>query len=156
MVGSPVAPNREAFPRFEEVVGHYATLGAGDLLYLPYGWWHWLRNLDHLAVSVSFWSTTPPSDLSQGIPDVFSEHMLTRVRRNLETMIASTHGPENHDRSMLSLKAAILSKNEQDPVLMQVRALLAAVKMEPDRQDAFLLEQIEGRFGIDWSAHVEG
>ncbi len=26
--------------------GHYTTLGAGDLLYIPYGWWHWLTNLE--------------------------------------------------------------------------------------------------------------
>lgn len=156
MVGSPVTPNLQAFPRFKEVAGHYATLKAGDLLYLPYGWWHWLRNLDHLAISVSFWSTTPASDLSKGLPSVFTDHMLMRVRRNLETMIAQQHGPENHDRSMLRLRDAILNKNEQEPVLMQVRALLAAVRMLPEQQDAFLLEQIDGRFGIDWNAHAEG
>jgi len=156
MVGSPVTPNLEAFPRFQEAVGHYGTLKAGDLLYLPYGWWHWLRNLDHLAISVSFWSTTPPSDLSKGIPDVFSEHMLTRVRRNLESLIATQHGPENHNQSMLKLRDAILNKEEQDPVLQQVRSLLAAVKMLPENQDGFLLQQIEGRFGIDWNEHVEG
>jgi len=156
MVGSPRTPDLEAFPRFRDVVGHYATLEAGDLLYLPYGWWHWLRNLDHLAVSVSFWSTTPPSDLSKGVPSTFTPHMLTRVRRNLESMIAQQHGPENHNQSMLNLREAVLQGKKQDPYLDQVRALLTAVRMTPEEQDKFLLDTIEGRFGIDWNRHVEG
>lgn len=156
MVGNPISPDLEAFPRFREVVGHYTTLQAGDLLYLPYGWWHWLRNLDHLAVSVSFWSTTPPSDLSKGVPTTFTPHMLTRVRRNLESMISQQHGPENHNQSMLKLREAVLQRKTEDPYLDPVRGLLTAVRMAPEEQDAFLLETIEGRFGIDWNRHVEG
>lgn len=57
MVGSPKEPDLEAFPKFPEAQGHYATLKAGDLLYLPYGWWHWLRNLDDMSISAS----QPPS-----------------------------------------------------------------------------------------------
>merc|ERR1711957_267920 len=148
MVGNPYDVDVEAFPRFKDAVGHYATLEAGDLLYLPYGWFHWLRNLEHLAISISFWSTTPPSDLSKGVPDTFSEHMLTRVRRNLESMIAQQHGPEKHNESMLGLKEAILRKKAQDKYVDQVRGLLTAVRMAPDAQDKFLLETIEGRFGI--------
>merc|ERR1719356_58906 len=144
MVGTPIYPDIQAFPRFQETVGHYATLQAGDLLYLPYGWWHWLRNLEHLAVSVSFWSTTPPNDLSRGVPDVFSDHMLTRVRRNLESMVAQQHGPERHNESMLAIRDALLDKREDDPRLSQVRQLLNAVRMEPAAQDKFLLEMIEG------------
>eukprot|EP00405_Crypthecodinium_cohnii_P031348 CAMPEP_0206522356 /NCGR_PEP_ID=MMETSP0324_2-20121206/66947_1 /ASSEMBLY_ACC=CAM_ASM_000836 /TAXON_ID=2866 /ORGANISM="Crypthecodinium cohnii, Strain Seligo" /LENGTH=292 /DNA_ID=CAMNT_0054016531 /DNA_START=36 /DNA_END=915 /DNA_ORIENTATION=+ len=146
----------EAFPRFKDSIGQYAVLKAGDMLYLPYGWWHWLRNIDHLAISVSFWSTTPTNDLKSGIPDVFSDHMLTRVRRNLESMIATQYGPENHNASMIRLKEAVQTKNEQDPVLKQVRTLLGAVRMDPQKQDTFLLDQIEGRFGVDWNAHAVG
>mmetsp|Transcript_43461 Transcript_43461/g.93110 ORF Transcript_43461/g.93110 Transcript_43461/m.93110 type:complete len:411 (-) Transcript_43461:11-1243(-) len=156
MVGSPATPNLEAFPRFKDSIGQYAVLKAGDMLYLPYGWWHWLRNIDHLAISVSFWSTTPTNDLKSGIPDVFSDHMLTRVRRNLESMIATQYGPENHNASMIRLKEAVQTKNEQDPVLKQVRTLLGAVRMDPQKQDTFLLDQIEGRFGVDWNAHAVG
>eukprot|EP00931_Biecheleriopsis_adriatica_P119401 TRINITY_DN94622_c0_g1_i1.p1 TRINITY_DN94622_c0_g1~~TRINITY_DN94622_c0_g1_i1.p1 ORF type:complete len:436 (+),score=95.78 TRINITY_DN94622_c0_g1_i1:58-1308(+) len=154
MVGSPLEADLEAFPNFSEAKGHYATLKAGDLLYLPYGWWHWLRNLEHLTTSISFWSTTPATDLSGGIPDTFSEHMLTRVRRNLESMIAQDAGYENHNKSMLQLAATIESGKEGDPTLTRVRSLLAAVKMPLERQDKFLLEIIEGRFGIDWNKHV--
>jgi len=156
MVGDPRNPDLDAFPRFPEAVGHHAILEAGDLLYLPYGWWHWLRNIDHLAVSVSFWSTTPATNLSEGVPKVFSDHMLTRVRRNMETMIAQSHGNERHNESMLQIREAILQRKNQDPILEQVRRLLAAVRMTPEQQDVFLLETIEGRFGIDWNRHVPG
>lgn len=157
MVGSPVSPDLEAFPRFQGSVGHYATLKAGDLLYLPYGWWHWLRNLDNLSASVSFWSTTPSNNLSGGIPATFTPHMLTRVRRNLESMLAQQHGPEHHDATMLELRQAILEGHSSDPRLTMARQLLTAVRIdESEQQDAFLLEMIEGRFGIDWNKHVEG
>jgi len=154
MVGDPRNVDCEVFPGFREAVGHHAVLEGGDLLYLPYGWWHWLRNLDHHPISISFWSTTPPSDLSKGIPKTFSDHMLTRVRRNLESMIAQAHGPTKHNASMLGLKEAVVEKKAKDPYLEQVRALLAAVKMPVEKQDVFLLEMIDGRFGIDWNKHV--
>jgi len=156
MVGSPINPDTEAFPKFSSSVGHFGTLKAGDLLYLPYGWWHWLRNLDHFAVSVSFWSTTPANDLSRGIPETFTDHMLTRVRRNLESMIAQQYGYENHSKTMLRLRQAVLEKRADEPVLVLVRSLLEAVRLPPEKQDAFLLEMIEGRFGIDWDKHVAG
>jgi len=157
MVGSPVSPDLQAFPRFRQAVGHYATLKAGDLLYLPYGWWHWLRNLDNLTMSVSFWSTTPPNNLSGGVPTTFTPHMLTRVRRNLESMLAQQHGPEHHDTTMLELRQAILEGKNSDPRLAVARQLLTAVRIEEaEQQDTFLLEVIEGRFGIDWNKHVEG
>merc|ERR1711920_68845 len=96
------------------------------------------------AVSISFWSTTPPTDLSNGVPETFSEHMLTRVRRNLESMIAQQHGPERHNESMLGIRDSVLKKRTDDPKLQLVRELLAAVRMPPEKQDTFLLETIEG------------
>mmetsp|Transcript_38629 Transcript_38629/g.86370 ORF Transcript_38629/g.86370 Transcript_38629/m.86370 type:complete len:404 (+) Transcript_38629:89-1300(+) len=153
MVGSPLEADLTAFPRFKDAIGHYATLQAGDLLYLPYGWWHWLRNLDNMAMSVSFWSTTPATDFTRGVPSVFSEHMLTRVRRNLESMVAQNFGPEKLEASMLKLQTAVRQKQD-DPILQYVRELLRAVKMPADKQDDFLLEIIEGRFGIDWNKYV--
>jgi len=154
MVGNPMNADHEAFPRFRDASGHYATLQGGDLLYLPYGWWHWLRNKDHHSVSVSFWSTTPPTDFSKGVPTTFTEHMITRVRRNLESMIAQQHGPEKHNESMLRIRESLTEHRGDDEYVAQVRNLLAAVKIPPEKQDAFLLEIIEGRFGIDWGKYV--
>lgn len=154
MVGNPLQADLQAFPKFKDVVGHYAVLKAGDLLYLPYGWWHWLRNLENFAISISFWSTTPANDLSQGIPETFSDHMLTRVRRNLESMIANHFGPENLNESMLKLQSAIKNKQDEDERLTLVRKMLFAVRLPPHKQDEFMLETIEGRFGVDWSTYV--
>ncbi|CAE8615331.1 unnamed protein product, partial [Polarella glacialis] len=74
--------------------------------------------------------------------------------RNLETMIADANGPERHNEHMLQLRDAILNHCEEDPVLMNVRKMLRAVRMPPDRQDQFMLESINGRFGVDWNKHV--
>lgn len=153
MVGSPLEADLDAFPKFRHASGHYATLQAGDLLYLPYGWWHWLRNLDNMAISVSFWSTTPATDLSGGVPSEFSDHMLTRVKRNLESLVAQKFGPESLDETMLKLQSIVRNKQD-DPVLNYVRELMAAVKIPLPKQDDFLLEIIEGRFGIDWNTYV--
>lgn len=154
MVGSPQDVDLKAFPKFKDAVGHYATLKAGDLLYLPYGWWHWLRNLDHMSISISFWSTTPSTDLSSGIPDQFTDHMLTRVRRNLESLIAQQFGQEELNKTMLRLKEAVTTKDKTSDVLTYARGLLGAVKVPLEKQDEFLLEIVDGRFGIDWSKHV--
>merc|ERR1712226_117567 len=97
---------------------------------------------------------TPANDLSEGVPEVFSDHMLTRVRRNLESMVAQQRGPERHNESMLSIRDAVPHGREQDPGLAHVRQLLNAVRMEPAAQDKFLPEMIEGRFGLDWNKHV--
>ena len=153
MVGDPRTPDLTAFPRFRHVVGHHAELQPGDLLYLPYGWWHWLRSLDHLSTSMSFWSTTPPSDLSKGVPEEFTDHMLTRVLRNLESIIAQKE-PKKHNESMLAIRDAISQGDSSNECLNSVRVLLAAVKIPSEKQDQFLLTMIDGRFGIDWNRYV--
>lgn len=154
MVGSPFEADLEAFPRFREATAYHATLQAGDTIYLPYGWWHWLKNVDHHAVSVSFWSNTPKDDFSEGIPAVLSEHMLTRARRNLETMISQLKGPENLNATMLKLRESVLANDQTDEVFATVRKLLTILKLAPEFQDNFILQMIEGRFGIDWQKHV--
>ncbi|EKG15730.1 Transcription factor jumonji/aspartyl beta-hydroxylase [Macrophomina phaseolina MS6] len=45
----------ERFPRFREVEGcREALLGPGECLYVPKGWWHYVRSLTP-SFSVSFW-----------------------------------------------------------------------------------------------------
>jgi len=143
MIGDPRNYDTEAFPNFGSAIGHHAVLQAGDLLYLPYGWWHWLRNLDHLTTSVSFWCTTPAADLSNGCPAQLSDHMLTRVRRNMENMIAQQFGgPTKHSENMLQLKRALEEKDDTDPIVQTVRKLLGAIKMPVEKQDRWLLDQL--------------
>jgi len=154
MVGTPQEPDLEAFPRFAEATGFTAQLRAGDLIYIPYGWWHWLRNLDHMAVSVSFWSLTKSADVHKSIPGQLSASMFTRVRRNLELMIADEDTAKLCD-TMLEIRGALLDGRE-DHRLKSLRALLEAVKLPAPLQDRFILEIIDGRFGIDWQRHVPG
>jgi len=155
MVGNPRMPDLEAFPRFAEATGYTGQLEAGDLLYIPYGWWHWLRNVDHLTMSVSFWSTAKPNDFCEGVPTQLSIGMTTRVRRNLESMIAEEDNTRL-DEAMLELQDAIFEGRHGDKRLAAVRTLLAAVKIPSELQDRFVLEIIQGRFGIDWQRHVRG
>jgi ribosomal protein L16 Arg81 hydroxylase len=42
------------FPRFKEAKYVDAILAPGDSLYLPVGWWHYIRSLTP-SFSVSFW-----------------------------------------------------------------------------------------------------
>ena len=46
------------------------------------------------------------------------------------------------------------SQDEANETLSYARGLLAAVKLPLEKQEKFILEMIDGRFGIDWSRHV--
>lgn len=43
-----------AFPRLMEVEGQEVLLAPGDTLFIPKGWWHYVRSLT-TSVSVNFW-----------------------------------------------------------------------------------------------------
>lgn len=155
-------PDPMSFPDFQGATGHYETLQAGDMFYLPYGWWHWLKNVDDYAISVSFWSTTPPTDLKDGIPEFFDAHMLTRVRRNLESMIAQRFGPEKLNETMMGILKEVPAPygeggegKEEGEILKEVRSILTAVKIKDiEDQNKFLHSIIRHRFGIDWQRWV--
>eukprot|EP00928_Gymnodinium_smaydae_P015816 TRINITY_DN15879_c0_g1_i1.p1 TRINITY_DN15879_c0_g1~~TRINITY_DN15879_c0_g1_i1.p1 ORF type:complete len:412 (-),score=67.02 TRINITY_DN15879_c0_g1_i1:113-1348(-) len=156
MVGSPRSPDRAAFPNFPAAVGHVSELAAGDLLYIPHGWWHWLRNVDNLAVSMSFWSLTPPFKLPQNMPEQLPGQLVTRVKRNLENLIADSYGPRELNATMLRLKRAILDGDSDDRLLGEVHGVLNKLSMPVEKQDELLLQMVTGRFGIDWQRHVIG
>jgi hypothetical protein len=46
-----IAPDLEKHPRFAEAKPMVTDLAPGDLLYIPRGWWHWVRGHD-LCISV--------------------------------------------------------------------------------------------------------
>jgi hypothetical protein len=50
----PERPDPEKHPRFGTVPGRVATLGPGDTLFIPHGWWHHTRSLDD-TVAMNFW-----------------------------------------------------------------------------------------------------
>lgn len=48
------APDAAAFPLFPQQPFIDGVLEAGQMLYLPPGWWHYVKALS-TSVSVSFW-----------------------------------------------------------------------------------------------------
>ncbi len=50
----PEDPDLERFPKAERVVFSIGTLNPGDLLYIPRGWWHFLR-APHQSISLNLW-----------------------------------------------------------------------------------------------------
>ena len=50
----PEHPDYDRYPRFRGVTAFGATLGSGETLFIPHGWWHYTRTLDD-AVAMNFW-----------------------------------------------------------------------------------------------------
>eukprot|EP00968_Pinguiococcus_pyrenoidosus_P016832 scaffold1638_cov258-Pinguiococcus_pyrenoidosus.AAC.56 len=50
----PEGVDRERFPDFPAVPDLWTVLDEGEMLFIPYGCWHYIRALDN-AFSVSFW-----------------------------------------------------------------------------------------------------
>ena len=47
--------NKHLFPSFQKAKGEKCVLHKGDILYIPAGWWHWVKSYGHRCVSVNFW-----------------------------------------------------------------------------------------------------
>ena len=54
----PDRPDYAKFPRFRRVTPWVATVGPGDLLYIPRVCWHYLRSLEP-SISINHWFGTP-------------------------------------------------------------------------------------------------
>lgn len=56
------APDFHAYPRFKEALSQAqaAELGPGDLIYLPYMWWHGVQSLEPFNVLVNYWWNDQP------------------------------------------------------------------------------------------------
>jgi lysine-specific demethylase 8 len=50
----PETPDLKAFPLFARCKLYAATLEPGDVLFIPKGWWHYLR-ADNVSISVNCW-----------------------------------------------------------------------------------------------------
>ncbi|VDO98087.1 unnamed protein product [Soboliphyme baturini] len=47
-------PDFEKFPKFRDITLYNCVLRPGELLYIPFKWWHYLRSLE-TSFSISFW-----------------------------------------------------------------------------------------------------
>jgi hypothetical protein len=69
LAGQPISmvridqPDHERFPRFREAWGHasVAELGPGDVLFVPYMWWHHVESLEAFNVLVNYWWDDTPA-----------------------------------------------------------------------------------------------
>jgi hypothetical protein len=50
----PEAPDQARYPKVARVTFHVGTLRPGELLYIPRGWWHFLRATDK-SISLNLW-----------------------------------------------------------------------------------------------------
>lgn len=46
--------DEKSFPLFSQIDKYECILEAGDILYIPVKWWHFVKSLDN-SFSVSFW-----------------------------------------------------------------------------------------------------
>ena len=66
----PERPDLTRFPRFRHARLFSLTLGPGEGLLIPVGWWHHVRALD-ICINVSFLNFVFPNNYE--IPDVYIE-----------------------------------------------------------------------------------
>jgi hypothetical protein len=62
LIGSGVGwprVNLTQFPRYQHAKGWAYTVNAGDTLYIPAYWWHWVRSEGAPAVAVNVWTVRP-------------------------------------------------------------------------------------------------
>jgi len=139
------------FPRFAEAHGHVATLSPGDVLYVPYGWWHYCRSTTHLAASITFWAQVRSSSQSglPPLPKTVGPNELARVRRNLEKLLAEDVGAPDLGNEVQRLLSHIDRGELEDRRLKELRKMLGVLQLAEEEQLRFLRETFEGRFGFD-------
>jgi len=147
------SPDLERFPAFGAARGLVTTLSPGDVLYIPYGWWHYCRTETHLAASITFWSQVSTGGQTQ-IPTSFGPNEWTRARRNLEKIIAEDVGGNNLDSEILRILGVIENGEVTDPRLVALRKMLSILQVAEEDQLPFLVDTFTGRFGFNQSLYV--
>ena len=123
LAGAPMSmadienPDFETYPRLKAALAHaqFADLEPGDVLYIPYGWWHHVRSFETFNVLVNYWWNDSQSSNGQAYEALFHAAIACQgmslgqrvVWRNLfdyfvftEAQSALAHLPE-HDRGLL-------------------------------------------------------
>lgn len=47
------APDLAKYPKYKSAIAHHDVLAPGEVLYLPFAWWHWVRAED-VSISLNF------------------------------------------------------------------------------------------------------
>jgi ribosomal protein L16 Arg81 hydroxylase len=76
------AIDRERYPRIGAAEAWTCTVRPGDVLFVPYGWWHYME-CDEPAISVTWWWT--PS-LAVHVRDTLREALSSWTRRGLRAV----------------------------------------------------------------------
>lgn len=63
----PLAPDFDRFPGFEGVQQHHVTVGPGEALFIPVGWWHHVTGLE-TSISISSTSFRFPNKFEWANP----------------------------------------------------------------------------------------
>jgi hypothetical protein len=80
LVDAPDAADPTRFPLLRSARPRVAEVRAGDVLYLPCGWWHAVRGCDGLNLSVNYWFELH-SDKADA--SVLMEGMLAKAARDV-------------------------------------------------------------------------
>jgi len=150
-----VNPDLRLFPNFANASGQVAVLEAGDVLYIPYGWWYYTRTETHLAASVTFWSVARDleEDAAENAKKAAAKETVemgpndwVRVRRNIEKMLAEDAGPPLLRKEVSRLLAAIERKDIYDQRILVLKKLLKVVGVPDEDQLQFLVDMFSRRF----------
>jgi hypothetical protein len=76
-IADPENFNAEQFPLFVDVPVHRVSLKAGEMLYLPAGWFHCVKSSGGLHCAVNYWFNVPPY-----VDDLFEDEWQERVASN--------------------------------------------------------------------------
>lgn len=147
------APDFGRFPRFREAQGLYCILEPGDVLYIPYGWWHYCRNLDHLGASITFWAECDHEKETKA-PTRFSMKEWTRARRNIEKLLAQQVGEPNLGTEVRRILKEMDDGNLEDSRIKLMRSWLDILQYPEAEQVDFLRETFQGRFGFEYNLYV--
>lgn len=151
-------PDLDKFPKFAQARGHAAVLCPGDMLYIPYGWFHYCSTLTQLGASITFWSKVAPLEVPNPlVPELMPPRLWLSIRRNIEKVLMGEVGAARlvgEINRVLRLIQQDVSVANQDPIIVTLRYLTSVVGVPHDEQFGFLLDTFGGRFEIDPGTHA--
>jgi len=147
-------PDLEQFPKFQDATPYCAILEPGDCLYLPFMWWHQFRNLDDLAMSVTFWCITKPSDAEEVLKTgILSDTAKVAVRRNLEKLGADRVG--GWDKINEAFDEVMKETPSGKSLKQYLVDILSHLQIPRETRVKFVETLLEGRYGVDHGSFIK-